>query len=337
MPDLRLLSISLLALVNAVNLSMLSLDPARPLGEALGKLKALEGLMIRSLALHDVAPSRLFYTEICRNIGKLKHLRRLALQGYQNMDIMPQFGQAANVPAPFQPVDFGDVTPPPLQRLVVHFSDEPLIQNAANQLWLFRCNESLEHLFINFTVSDEDDIRERFIRRMLRIFTPNLTFPKLRRLRLTYIDDYTEPMFKGTFAKLVLAFVKNCTKLTHLHLTYSASPKVELPASLESLTLSYDWDLSLGSDPERFQKWGLKALKLVQTQELPHLKKIVIEMHCRGAFAGDPKGQKVLQMVFMGIRKWASDKQISVTIVDETNNGPTFDGRVNDFVFGEMD
>lgn len=332
MPNLRQLAISLLHRTTMEVRRALDLNAAFAFAATLSELQSLEGLLIRSLALHDVAPERLYFTDICKNLAKLRNLRHLGLHGFYSMDLFPINCRA--VPLPLPPVEFGDLTPPPLQRLVLQFPDEPLKQDVASQLWLLGCRDTLEDLFIHFSIPDEDHIRERFVRRMLRIFTPNLAFPKLRKLKFVFINDYEEPKFKGTFGKLCLAFVKNCEALTHLHLSFSAMPKLDLPESLESLTLSFDWDHALGSDPQRFGKWGSKALKLVQSSRLPRLKKVVIEMHCREPIAEIPKGLEMLKMVFSGLVKWGKSHRVAIGFEDERNHDSQFDGRVNKFVFG---
>ncbi|KLO19672.1 hypothetical protein SCHPADRAFT_53688 [Schizopora paradoxa] len=331
MPNLRQLAISLLHRTTNEVLSALRLDAAEPFAKAVGELQSLEGLLVRSCALHDTVPERLFFTDLCKSLAKLRHLRQLGLYGFFSMDVFPLTN--LSIPPPYPPIDFGGATPPPLRRLAFHIPDEPLIQDVASQLWLLKCKDSLEDLFIHFSIPDDDRIRERFTRRMLRIFTPNLAFLNLKRLKFIFIDDYVTPYFKGTFGKLCLAFIKNCTRLTHLHLSFSAMPKVEFPESLESLRLSFDWDHALGSDVQRFAKWGVRSLKLLESSRLPNLKKVVIETHCREPFAKDPKGVMVLKMVFGDLLAWCISHNVSIRFEDERNHGSVFDGRVNEFVF----
>ncbi len=114
----------------------------------LGRMKSLEGLTIRTLAFHD-SSTDLSFANLCKRLSTLPNLRRLAIQGFDNVNVMDD--RENKLPTTY-PVSFEGVAPLQLRTLALSIADEPRLQSSSSLAWLLRSQEVLEDLFLFFVV-----------------------------------------------------------------------------------------------------------------------------------------------------------------------------------------
>ena len=169
---------------------------------------------------------------------------------------------------------------------------------------------------------------------MLALQWKDMKFPALRRLRFQVSDPPNALHFKGNFSKLVTGFLQNCTELTDLYISFSSMPKLILPSSLVTLSLSIHHDrVAFGSNVEVFVRWDAKMHRMLNSNELSKLRKLVIVMYCRDPIVGESKGMEMLRLAFKQTLQWCRRNGITVDFEDEKNSAMCYDERMNNFVF----
>ncbi|KLO16856.1 hypothetical protein SCHPADRAFT_195729 [Schizopora paradoxa] len=296
-----------------------------------GKLKSLEALSLRTLAFHDDSPD-LDLANLCKQLSTLPNLRRLAIQGFDNVNSLEDRDVVVQKS---YPVSFEGVEPLQLRTLALAIADEPLIQSNESLVWLLRSREVLEELFLYLIIPPREGAwRDRFTSRMLALNFQDISFPSLRRLRLQVYDPPDAPHFKGNFGKLITGFLQQSPALSDLYISFSFMSKLALPKSLITLRLSFHHDrIAFGTSTGIFRKWDARTVRLLNTNDISKLRKLVIVLYCREPIVAEPKGLEMLRMVFGQTLQWCRRNRIDLDFEDEMNSAMYYDERMNNFAF----